>query len=138
VSRARSAGPVSKVDQGGRPATGLRPHTRRDATSPREFAIALRAMFANAAQLVLGTVVLITIAGILLVLLGAQPRSGVASEIQRSARGLAGPFDGMVRFRSANDAIAVNWGIAAVVYLIVGGLIARLIGGTRGERPLQS
>jgi hypothetical protein len=36
----------------------------------------------------------------------------------------------MFSFHSANDAIAVNWGIAAVLYLFVGGLIARLIGRT--------
>jgi hypothetical protein len=34
----------------------------------------------------------------------------------------------MFSFHSARVAIAVNWGIAAVVYLFVGGLIARLIG----------
>jgi hypothetical protein len=34
----------------------------------------------------------------------------------------------MFSFNSANAAIAVNWGIAAVVYLLAGGLIARLIG----------
>ncbi|HET7046712.1 MAG TPA: hypothetical protein VFI54_00455 [Solirubrobacteraceae bacterium] len=39
-----------------------------------------------------------------------------------------GPFDGIFSFDNARVAIAVNWGIAAVVYLIVGGLIARLIG----------
>jgi hypothetical protein len=35
----------------------------------------------------------------------------------------------MFSFDSAKVAIAVNWGIAALVYLIVGGLIARLLGG---------
>jgi hypothetical protein len=39
---------------------------------------------------------------------------------------------------STAESIAVNWGIAAVVYLFVGILIARLIGGTRRERSLQS
>jgi hypothetical protein len=38
-------------------------------------------------------------------------------------------------FHSANTAIAVNWGIAAVVYLIVGGLIVRLLGRTYRDRP---
>jgi Mn2+/Fe2+ NRAMP family transporter len=40
----------------------------------------------------------------------------------------------MFGFHSANVAIAVNWGIAAVVYLIAGGLVARLIGGTQMRR----
>jgi hypothetical protein len=34
----------------------------------------------------------------------------------------------MFTFHNARVAVAVNWGIAAVVYLFVGGLIARLIG----------
>ena len=47
---------------------------------------------------------------------------------------LAGPFDGMFSFHSAKTAIAVNWGIAALVYLIVGGLIVRLLGRTYRDR----
>ena len=34
----------------------------------------------------------------------------------------------MFSFHSARVSIVGNWGIAAVVYLFVGGLIARLIG----------
>jgi hypothetical protein len=37
----------------------------------------------------------------------------------------------MFSFDNANDAIAVNWGIAAIVYLFIGGLIVRLIGRAR-------
>jgi hypothetical protein len=36
----------------------------------------------------------------------------------------------MFSFHRARVAVAVNWGIAAVLYLFVGGLIVRLIGGT--------
>jgi hypothetical protein len=35
----------------------------------------------------------------------------------------------MFSFHSAKVAVAVNWGIAALVYLVVGALIARLIDG---------
>jgi hypothetical protein len=34
---------------------------------------------------------------------------------------------GIVSFENARGALAVNWGLAVVVYLIVGGLIARLL-----------
>jgi hypothetical protein len=89
-------------------------------------------LFARVVRLVVSIVVLIIVAGILLVVLKANPSNSIASEVHSWAHSLAGPFDGMFSFHSANDAIAVNWGIAAVVYLIVGGLVARLLG--RGYR----
>jgi hypothetical protein len=88
-------------------------------------------LLVRAVQLVVSIVVLIIVAGILLVVLKANATNSIVSEVHSWARWLAGPFDGMFSFHSANDAIAVNWGIAAVVYLFVGVLIARLIGGTR-------
>jgi hypothetical protein len=91
-------------------------------------------LLARAVQLVVSIVVLIIVAGILLVVLKANPANSIVSEVHNWAHSLVGPFDGMFGFHSANVAIAVNWGIAAVVYLIVGGLIARLIGGTRIRR----
>ena len=87
-------------------------------------------LLARVVQLVVSVVVLIIVAGILLVVLKANPTNSIVSEVHDWARSLAGPFDGMFSFHSANVAIAVNWGIAAVVYLFVGGLIARLIGRT--------
>jgi hypothetical protein len=83
-------------------------------------------------HLVVSIVVLIVVAGILLVLLKANPSNSIVSQIHDWARSLAGPFDGMFSFHSAKVAIAVNWGIAAVVYLFVGRLIGRLIGHTQG------
>jgi hypothetical protein len=44
------------------------------------------------------------------------------------ARAARRPGGGIFSFRNAHVAIAVNWGIAAVVYLFIGGLIARLLG----------
>jgi len=81
-------------------------------------------------QFGVSVVVLIIVAGILLVVLKANPANSIVSEVHDWAHSLAGPFNGMFSFHSANDAIAVNWGIAAVLYLFVGGLIARLIGRT--------
>jgi len=85
-------------------------------------------LLVRAVQLVVSVVVLVILAGILLVVLKANPANSIVSEVHSWAHSLAGPFDGMFSFHSANTAIAVNWGIAAVVYLLVGGLIARLIG----------
>jgi hypothetical protein len=79
-------------------------------------------------HVVVSVVVLIIVAGILLVVLKANPTNTIVSDVHGWARSLAGPFDGLFSFRNAHTAIAVNWGIAAVVYLLIGGLIARLLG----------
>jgi hypothetical protein len=62
--------------------------------------------------------------------LKANPANSIVSQVHDWAHSLAGPFDGIFSFHNARIAIAVNWGIAAVVYLLVGGLIGRLLGRT--------
>jgi hypothetical protein len=89
------------------------------------------ASLARIVHMVVSVTVLIIVVGIVLVLLKANPRNSLVSEIHDWARSLAGPFDGMFSFRNARVAITVNWGIAAVVYSLAGGAIARLIGGIR-------
>jgi hypothetical protein len=99
-------------------------------------------LLARVVQLILSIVVAIIIAGILLVVLEANPANSVVSEVHSWAHWLAGPFDGMFSFHSANTAVAVNWGIAAVVYLFVGVVIVRLLGGTyrypRGRSSIRN
>jgi len=85
-------------------------------------------LLARVVHLVVTVVVVIIVAGILLVVLKANPGNTIVSDVHGWARSLAGPFDGIFSFHSARVAIAVNWGIAAVIYLFVGGLIVRLIG----------
>jgi hypothetical protein len=128
--RARPAGAASEVDPDGRPVEVPRRQRRREGGGVRALGQGAD-LLVRVVQLVVSIVVLIIVAGILLVVLKANPANSIVSEVHSWARWLAGPFDGMFSFHSANTAIAVNWGIAAVVYLLVGGLIARLIGGTR-------
>jgi hypothetical protein len=89
-------------------------------------------LLARVVYLLVTVVVVILVAGILLVVFKANATNSIVSDVHGWARSLAGPFDGMFSFHDARVAIAVNWGIAAAVYLVVGGLIARLIG-----RPLR-
>jgi hypothetical protein len=124
--RAKPAGAASAVDQ---PVKASRRLRRRDATG-RGIARG-RGLITRAVHLVVSVVVLIIVAGILLVVLKANPTNTIVSDVHDWARSLAGPFDGMFTFHNAHVAIAVNWGIAAVVYSFIGGLIARLIGGAR-------
>jgi hypothetical protein len=86
---------------------------------------------ARAVRLIVGIVVLIIVAGIVLVLLKANPSNAAVSDVHDAARWLVGPFDGVFSFHNARLALAINWGLAAVVYLIVGGLIARLLSSRR-------
>ncbi len=80
------------------------------------------------ALIIAGTVVaLVLVAGILLVALEAN-RSNDLVEFERDAASvLAGPFDGMFQFDRNRTELAVNWGIAAVVWFALGRLLARLI-----------
>jgi hypothetical protein len=127
--RARPASSASEVDTDGRPVEVSRRQGRREGGGVGAFGQGAD-LLVRAVQLVVSIVVLIIVAGILLVVLKANPANSIVSEVHSWARWLAGPFDGMFSFHSANTAIAVNWGIAAAVYLLVGGLIARLIGRT--------
>ena len=88
---------------------------------------------ARVVRLVVGIVALIIVAGILLVVLDANATNSIVSAVHDAGRTLVGPFDGMFSFHSARVAVAVNWGIAALVYLFIGGLIARLIGPPRAR-----
>jgi hypothetical protein len=125
--RARPAGaPASEVDPNGRPVE-VRREGRREAGGVGVFGQGV-GLLARAVQLVVSVVVLIIIAGILLVVLKANPANSIVSEVHSWAHWLASPFNGMFSFHSANVAIAVNWGIAAIVYLCIGGLIVRLLG----------
>lgn len=106
---------------------------RRDATAARSeqtdgtgTAVAADTV-ARLVRLAAGIVAAIIVAGILLVVLSANPANDIVSAIHDAARALAGPFDGMFTLNSADATIAVNWGIAAVVYLIVGAVVAWLI-----------
>src|ERR1019366_9444577 len=128
--RARTAGPATEVDQDGRPLRVSRRQRRRDGTGASRFAMG-GSLLARVVHLVVSVIVLIIVVGIVLVLLKANASNSIVSEVHDWARSLAGPFDGIFSFDNAHVAIAVNWGIAAVVYSLAGGLIARLIGGTR-------
>jgi hypothetical protein len=127
--RARPAGPASSVDQDARPARVSRRQGGREGTGVGVLGRGA-GLLARVVQFVVSIVVLIIVAGILLVVLKANPTNSIVSEVHSWAHSLAGPFDGMFSFHNANTAIAVNWGIAAVVYLFAGVLIARLIGRT--------
>ena len=76
----------------------------------------------------LGAAVAIAIvAGILLVVLEANPRNDIVEAVTDVARWLSGPFHGLFDLDSNKWQVAVNWGLAAVVYYAIARLIVRLL-----------
>ena len=84
---------------------------------------------ARLVRLVTSVVVVLIVAAIVLTLLNANPANTIVHDIHSVAATLVGPFRGMFPISRPKVSMAVNWGLAALVYAIVGGLIARLIAG---------
>ena len=83
----------------------------------------------KAIELVGTAVALVLLAGIVLVLLKANRSNDIVEAIRDAANWLAGPFNGDVRARAAaaRSRIAVNWGIAAVVYYAASRVLAGFV-----------
>jgi hypothetical protein len=74
-----------------------------------------------------GIIVTIIVAGILLVVFDANQSNGLVNAITDVASWFADPFKGIFTLDNKETQVAVNWGIGALVYAFVGGLIARII-----------
>jgi hypothetical protein len=72
-------------------------------------------------------VALVLILGIVLVLLEANRSNDIVQVVRDAAGILAGPFDDLFKLDSNKAEKAVNWGIAAVVWLALGRIVARLL-----------
>ena len=86
-----------------------------------------RSALARAITLAGAIVALILVIGILLVVLGANRSNGLVQAIRDAAHFLAGPFNGLFDLDKRKVELAVNWGIAAAVWLILARLIARVV-----------
>jgi hypothetical protein len=117
-----TAGPPPAVDSAGR----SEPRRTRGGGVSRGSAVAVGGL-RRIVHLIVCVVVLIILAGIALVWFKANAANSIVSDVHDAARWLAGPFDGIFSFRSARTAVAVNWGVAVLVYLIVGMLIVRVL-----------
>ncbi|MCW3015112.1 MAG: hypothetical protein JWO02_2204 [Solirubrobacterales bacterium] len=84
-------------------------------------------LLAGVVRFVVGIVVTVLVIAILFRVLGANQVNELVSAINDVGRALAGPFDGVFNLNNAKTEIAVNWGLAAVVYLAAGSLITGLL-----------
>lgn len=94
----------------------------------RRYAGAANARFGLArAVSLLGTIVAaIIVVAILLVVLGANGSNEIVKVIHDAGQWLAGPFRHLFNLKQHKVEVAVNWGIAAVVWFALSRLIARL------------
>ena len=92
-----------------------------------EGAAVARASLARAINLAATAVALVLVLGIALVVLEANPSNDLVQLVRDAANFLAGPFDGLFNLERFKVEVAVNWGIAALVWYAVARLIARLL-----------
>ncbi len=82
---------------------------------------------ARIVNLIARVIAAILVAAILLVVLEANRSNEIVEAVLDAGRFLAGPFKDMFDLENAKTQVAVNYGIAAVAYLAVAALIARLL-----------
>jgi hypothetical protein len=80
----------------------------------------------RAISIIATVIVLVIVAGILLVVLEANPDNDLVSLVDEVAEWLVGPFENLFTLDERKTEVAVNWGIAAAVYLVVGRILAAL------------
>ncbi len=103
-------------------------------------------VLARAIRTVVGIVVAIIVLGVILRLLGANPSNGIVNAIHDAGAWLVGPFANVFSGHGPKLQMALNWGLAAIVYAVVGGLLASFVAhgsaaasrrrGVRGARPV--
>ena len=69
----------------------------------------------------------IIVLGIILVLVKANPNNAIVDLILDIGRFFARPFEDLFPQADPENDILLNWGIAAVAYLIFGAIIARIV-----------
>jgi hypothetical protein len=82
---------------------------------------------ARLVRLIAWLVALVIVVAILLRVLSANPGNVVVRDIHDVGKTLVGPFKNVFSIKNPKGSIAANWGLAAVVWLIVGSVIASLI-----------
>ena len=86
-----------------------------------------RFAIAKAITTIAAIIATLIVVGIVLVLLKANPANDIVDALREIARFFAQPFDAIFELDRRRPEIALNWGIAAVVYLVVARLIAKLL-----------
>jgi hypothetical protein len=86
-----------------------------------------RASLARGVMLITGAIAVVLVLGIVLVVLEANRSNELVQFVRDAAGFLAGPLDNLFKLDSNKAETAVNWGLAAVVWLAIGRLVARIL-----------
>jgi hypothetical protein len=88
-----------------------------------------------------GIAIVLILGGIAIHLLGANTSNGIVSAVNDAAKWLVQPFHNVFNLSNAKAQVAVNWGLAALVYAVVAAVIISLLvragvgAGRFGRRP---
>jgi hypothetical protein len=82
---------------------------------------------ARVVSLITTVVVGLVVLGIVLVLLEANRDNAIVDALRDAAAWLAEPFDNVFKLDGRKENVAVNYGLAALIYGLIGGLIARIL-----------
>ena len=82
---------------------------------------------ARIVSLITSVIVGLIVVAIVLVLLEASRGNGIVDALVSAGDWLSKPFHGIFSLDGHKATVAVNWGLAALVYALIGGFIARLL-----------
>ena len=95
-------------------------------------------VLARLIRAVAGVVFALIVLAIILFDLKANPGNDIVKAIHDAANVLTTPFHGLFSIHGARKQLTINWGIAAVVYLIAGTIAAAIIASpARAMRPFR-
>jgi hypothetical protein len=89
-------------------------------------------MLANVIDVVVAVAAVIIALDVVLVVLEANPFNDIVELVHDAGRWVVGPFKDTFSLDDAKLEVAVNWGIALIVYVAVGRFVASLL---RRPRP---
>jgi hypothetical protein len=131
ASEATQAAPVTDGDSAseetlaGRPRRGRRITRARDRSTAA--ALGVRRGVAALIDIVTAIVAVTILLAIGLLLLKANAHNAIVSDVHDAANWLAGPFNKMFHLKNRRHETALNWGVALMVYVIVGRTLARVV-----------
>jgi len=94
------------------------------------FTVVTRTRYRSPASVITGIAAVIAgiiVLGIVLVLVNANQNNDIVDLILDIGRFFARPFEDLFPQADPENDILLNWGIAAVAYLIIGAIIARIV-----------